>query len=201
VNAASGDEFTLYLKDDSSNVENMRVNFDNITIKLESSSAASDVSVTYSMPPNPTGPMFRIDNNSTLVIGNGIILQGTNTSTSFPVVSVGGNRLGPPGTFKMTGGEIRGNHRNLDGAGVFVGFWGTFIKTGGKIYGNNADSAYQNISGGGSGGDAVYVSAYSSISNSPGGIYKKSDTDFFKNAREENLDGTQLFAGVFNNTQ
>jgi len=86
-----------------------------------------------------SNPLVLVNSGGTLEMKNGSEIRGNNnTTTSTSNASYGGG-VRNNGTFNMTGGLITGNSASRDGAGVYNS--GTFIMSGGSINANSVSSA------------------------------------------------------------
>jgi len=160
-NAKDNTTYQVILEEDETlEPSNLSYGKNDITINISGSGAAW----TVTLPPDSKGSLFNIGKGVTLILDNGVTLQGKSNNQYLVVVKEGGflvmnNRtkitdnecggvyVGEGGTFTMTGGTISDNISQDNGGGVFINFDGTFIMTSGTINGN--------ISNNGSG---VYVS-------------------------------------------
>jgi hypothetical protein len=144
---------------------------------------------------NGESALFTVPKGITLVLDEGIILDGNGKEAPLVAVKAGtvrmnsgstirnaknsGVRVESNGIFTMEGGEISGN-TSYYGGGVYVYSSGTFTMQGGAISGNKASSSYYG------GGGGVYVengtftmqggAISGNTSFSGGGVYVSSGT-------------------------
>jgi TolB-like protein len=124
----------------------------NVTIRLISSEGERVLSLTGS------GSLFTIESDVTLILDNGITLQGRNQNNASLI------RVNSRGTLIMNeGGKIIGNTSSSNGGGVFVNENGNFTMTGGEISSNTSSST--------DGGGGVYVNRNGNFTMSGGIIY------------------------------
>ena len=132
----------------------------NVTVRLISSGGERILSLAGN------GSIFTVESDVTLILDNGITLQGRNQNSA-PLVTInnkgilfmntgakivgntsnnysGGVYVNENGIFNMTGGEISNNTSSayVGGGGVYVAGNGNFIMTGGEIHGNRTSGDY-----------------------------------------------------------
>ena len=127
----------------------------NVTVRLSGGGTESFVSL------SGNGSLFTVEPGVTLILENGVTLEGHNNNNDLLVTVKGrgtlimndgakivgninrnnfsGGGVYVAGTFTMNGGEISGNLGNM-GGGVYIDSEGFFTKTGGTIYGYDGGS-------------------------------------------------------------
>jgi uncharacterized repeat protein (TIGR02543 family) len=155
-NAVNGGNYTIILSDGNSiNGQTLSYGGKKVSITLIGDGAEQTINL------GNTGTLFSLTSGVTLILGENITLQGTNsTDNSLPLVTVGsgaalvmntgskltgntiksGNGAGVEvqsgGLFTMYGGEISNNKANGCSGGGVEAWGGTFIMYGGTISGN-----------------------------------------------------------------
>ena len=133
----------------------------NITVRLISSGGERILSLTGN------GSIFAIESDVTLILDNGITLQGRISNNTSLV------RINSRGTLIINeGAKIIGNTASSAGGGVFVNENGNFTMTGGEISGNTT--------GGIEGGGGVYVNRSGNFAMTGGIIYGNKTTSNYK---------------------
>ena len=133
----------------------------NITLRLISSGGEKILSLTGN------GSIFTVESDVTLILDNGVTLQGRNNNNASLV------RINNRGTLILNeGAKIAGNTASNAGGGVFVNENGNFTMSGGEIS--------DNITGGISGGGGVYVNRSGNFTMTGGNIYGNRTTSNYK---------------------
>jgi phage shock protein PspC (stress-responsive transcriptional regulator) len=127
ANAESNGEYTIVVTSDE-NIEAQTLSFpdkSNITVRL-TGEGEKIISL------KGKGSLFTVESAVTLILGNGVTLQGCDENDKSLInIKSGGN-------FTMIGGKISGNIAFSSGAGVRVSSGGNFMMTDGEISGNKA---------------------------------------------------------------
>ena len=155
----------------------------NVTVRLSGGGTESFISLTGN------GSLFTIESGVTLILENGVTLEGHNRNRA-PLVMVNargtlimndgakivgnhnysgglGGGVAVDGAFTMNGGEISSNATNI-GGGVVVGSVGFFSKTGGTIYGSDGGSNANRATASIVPSSAVYIDYYRSRDSTAG---------------------------------